>query len=199
MSALTDVRDYPRSDDAELLRRIVAGDAEAFGRLYDRHAATAYSLARRICTRPQLAEDAVQEAFLQLWRDAGTFRFGEGAPVGWLLAIVRHRSLDLVRRVAAAEGRRHDDDDALVAVADVGPAPDEQTCTREREHVIASALSQLPELQRHVIELAYFDGLSQSQIGAQLGVPLGTVKSRARLGLQRLASDAGVLAFADAA
>jgi RNA polymerase sigma factor (sigma-70 family) len=185
----------PSLTDEELLRRVADGDRAAFSELYDRHARVAYAVALRTCRSAPLAEDVLQDAFLQLWRDAGAFRAERGAAAGWLLTIVRHRAIDAVRRAGTVE-RHRGRDDLLDDQPDGGAALYELTHARERERVVAGALAQLPDLQRTVIELAYFDGLSQTEIGAALGIPLGTVKSRARLGLERLARDQEVIGLA---
>jgi RNA polymerase sigma-70 factor, ECF subfamily len=181
--------------DAELIRRVAARDVLAFDELYARHAGAMSATARRVCRRPELAEDATQEAFLSLWRDAGGFSPGAGAPSAWVHTIVHNRSIDVLRRVLAAERRTEADDAGLAFLPAVGPSLVDAARARECEARLADAVTALPDAQREVIELAYYDGLSQREIAERLGLPLGTVKGRVRLALKRLALDEHVLAL----
>ncbi|MDA0185172.1 sigma-70 family RNA polymerase sigma factor [Solirubrobacter phytolaccae] len=181
--------------DAELIRRVADQDRHAFGELYARHAAAMGATARRVCRRPELAEDATQEAFLSLWRDAGGFSPRAGAPTAWVHTIVHNRSIDVLRRVVAVERRTEDDDAELARLPAAGLSAHDRARARECERRLAGAVMALPDAQREVIELAYYAGLSQREIADRLDLPLGTVKSRARLGLKRLALDADVLAL----
>lgn len=157
---------------------------EAFAEFYDQHSTAAYSLAMHILRDPERAADAVQEAFLSAWRRADTFNPTRGETRGWLLAIVRHRSIDMLRHDRPRLGEASIDD-----VEVIGPSNPEAEALAgiEAQHVRV-ALAFVPEHQRQVLELAYFGGLSQVEIAEMTGTPLGTIKSRARFGLDRLRS-----------
>ena len=179
-------------EDGDLLRAVAAGDQAALLALYDRYARLAFALAYRVLGDGPSAEEVVQDAFLQVWRRAGAFDPGRGSNArAWLLTIVRHRAIDLRRRAASRSSR----DVALEAVEPVlaGPDPwDEVLATLERDRVRA-AVTDLPAEQRQAIELAYYEGLTQREIAERTGLPLGTVKGRLRLGLQKLAAALGVV------
>ena len=167
--------------DEELLAAIARGDERALGELYDRFGGVAYRLAVRVLRDPALAQDAVQDAFLAAWRTAVAFDPERGKASTWLLTLVHRRAVDVVRR----EDRRRAEplDDAPVAAGD---AVDESAEVREERRRVQAALAELPPDQREALELAYYGGLSQSQLAERLGVPLGTVKSRMFTGLSRL-------------
>ena len=169
-----------RSDE-ELLEAIADGDERALGALYDRFGRVAYGLALRILRDRALAEDAVQEAFLAVWRSADAYRRERAKPGTWILTLVHRRAVDLVRR----EDRRRGDplDEAPEAVGDAVP---DQADLREQRAVVQQALVTLPTEQREALELAYYGGYTQSELAERLGVPLGTVKSRMFAGLTRL-------------
>ncbi len=168
------------SDEA-LVALAARSDDEALGELYDRSGRVAYSLAVRVVRDPTLAQDVVQEAFLALWRNAASFDPARGKAQTWMLTLVHRRAVDLVRR----EDRRRADplDDAPVAT---GEATDEEAWVRDRRRVVQGALGKLPADQREALELAYYGGLTQSELADRLGVPLGTIKSRMFAGLTRL-------------
>jgi len=169
------------SDEA-LLAIIATPEGDlALAELYDRYGKIAYGLAYRVLRDSALAEDAVQEAFITVWRTAGTYIRERGKPRTWLLTLVHRRAVDLVRR----EERRR--------VAEPGeeptpttPAAEEEATLRDRRRAVQGALRQLPADQREALELAYYCGLTQTELAEQLGVPLGTVKSRMFAGLRRL-------------
>jgi len=173
------------AQDFELLSRIAAGSNEALATFYDRYSSLVWGLLRRMLGESGEAEEVLQEAFLQVWRDARRYDPQRATPRGWLLLIARSRSLDRLRKRAAIERR----EEAIAreaagrAVAPLGSQRLEHLDDRQR---IASALDRLPREQRRVIELSFFHGLSQTEIAAHLGAPLGTVKSRALLGMKRL-------------
>ena len=171
--------------DAGLLRLVADGDRGAFERLYDRYASVALGHALNVVGERALAEEATQDAFLSVWRKAGCFRPELGSAHGWILGIVRHRALDAVRRRQTHARRRVDLDPAAVHL-EAAERTDTEVERREGARDLHSALHRLPAEQRHPIELAYFAGCSQSEISERLLVPLGTVKSRMRLGLERL-------------
>jgi RNA polymerase sigma factor (sigma-70 family) len=167
--------------DEELLDRVAGGDETALAELYDRFSRVTYGLAVRVLRDRALAEDAVQEAFLAVWRTAASFDARRGSASTWVLTLVHRRAVDLVRR---EERRRADPlDDAPVAS---GEATDETAEVREQRRAVQAALAKLPTDQREALELAYYGGLSQSELAEKLGVPLGTVKSRMFAGLSKL-------------
>ena len=170
------------SDEA-LVALVARGDEPALAELYDRVGRIAYGLAFRVLRDDRLAEDAVQEAFLGVWRTAAGFRPERAKASTWILTLVHRRAVDLVRR---EERRRADPlDEATVDLATSESAEDTAWLGFERERVQAG-LQQLPHAQREAIELAYYGGFSQSELSERLGVPLGTIKSRMFAGLATL-------------
>jgi RNA polymerase sigma factor (sigma-70 family) len=169
-----------RSDE-ELLDAVATGDDRALAALYDRFGRVAYGLAYRILRDQALAEDAVQEAFLAVWRSAQSYRRERAKPATWILTLVHRRSVDLVRR---EDRRRADTLDEAREPASGGA--DEEAGLRDRRVAVQAALAQLPDDQRQALELAYYGGLTQSELAERLGVPLGTIKSRMFAGLARL-------------
>ena len=170
--------------DATLMRRASAGDAGAFALLYDRHAPAALGLAHRMVWHQGAAEDVVQEAFLGLWRSS-TYRPAKGSVRGFLLRIVHNAAVDHLRREQSRGAGRH------VAEVLAHPIADDYEIDAEVERVetargVRDALAALPESQQRSLELAYFGDLTHAEIAHALGVPVGTVKSRLRLGLQKL-------------
>lgn len=180
-------RSAPEPDDSALLRCIGLRDRVAFARLYDRHAELVYSVALRVLADPPLAQDITQEVFLRLWRRPGAFDPERGRFISWLASVTRNRAVDELR----VRGRRRMRELDESACVDDPPDPnvaDPQAAAEvaaERERVRA-ALATLPPEQRQALELAYFAGLSQSEIAERLGQPLGTVKTRTRLALLKL-------------
>src|SRR5215204_3517241 len=173
-------RTRDRSDE-ELLEAIGAGDEAALAALYDRFGRVAYGVALRVLRDQALAEDAVQEAFLAVWRSAGSYRRERAKPSTWLLTLVHRRAVDLVRREDRRRAERLDE-----PPEDVGVAVPEEAQLRERRVAVQAALGTLPADQRQALELAYYGGYTQSELADHLGVPLGTVKSRMFAGLSRL-------------
>jgi RNA polymerase sigma factor (sigma-70 family) len=169
-----------RSDE-RVLEAVGRGDHDALGELYDRYGRLAYGLAFRILRDRTLAEDAVQEAFLAVWRSADAYKRERAKPSTWILTVVHRRAVDLVRK---EERRRGEPLEAAPEPA-TGPA-DEDAVLRDRRVAVQTALTSLPGDQRQALELAYYGGLTQSELAARLGVPLGTVKSRMFAGLARL-------------
>ncbi len=186
--------DLSDARDAELVQRIRLGDGEALKGLFGRYAPSAMALARRVARQPFLAEEIVQEAFLAVWRDPAGYDPQRGSVRAWLMGMVHHRAVDAVRR-EASQRRRVEESQRSDPVVQPDPAQDvvdELGLPQEREAVRA-ALATLPAEQRQVIELMYFDGLSQSTISDRLDLPLGTVKSRTLLGMRRLRTSMGGL------
>jgi RNA polymerase sigma-70 factor (ECF subfamily) len=171
--------------DIDLLALAGEGDADAFEVIYDRHAPAAFSLATRICRDPVLAEDVVQDAFLSLWRKRDRYDAARGQFRSWLLGIVHNSAIDKLRRGAVHE-RRRASAEGIEDRLEASDRTDEEVTQREEATEVRGALSSLPEDQRRVIELAYFDGLTHTQIAARLEQPVGTVKGRMRLGLAKL-------------
>ncbi|HZP72771.1 MAG TPA: sigma-70 family RNA polymerase sigma factor [Gaiellaceae bacterium] len=170
-----------RGSDEDLVGRIARGDERALAELYDRFGTPAYRLALRILRDAALAEDAVQDAFLAAWRTAVAFDVRRGSASTWLMTLVHRRAVDVVRR---EDRRRAGTLDDLPVPS--GEATDEAAELREQRRTVQSALAQLGASEREALELAYYGGLSQSEIAERLGVPLGTVKSRMFSGLARL-------------
>src|SRR5665213_129711 len=171
--------------DEDLMARVYEGDTRAFGVIFDRHSSVAFSLAYRMCGRRALAEEVVQKAFLSLWRSGARYDRGRGSVRSWVLAVVHHRAIDLIRHESVRAGRDVHDD----GVAATLPALERTELEVERRsdaHLVRGALEELPSEQRQVIELAYFGGFSHSEIAGMLGIPSGTVKGRMRLGMGKL-------------
>jgi RNA polymerase sigma-70 factor (ECF subfamily) len=168
------------SDEA-LLALASRSDETALGELYDRYGRVAYGLARRVLRDGSLAEDAVQDAFLTVWRQAGTFVAERSKPSTWILTLVHRRAVDLVRR---EQRRRTEPLEGTTEPAE-GSAEEAAWLRLDRERV-QGALAQLPDQQREAIELAYYGGYTQSELANRLGQPLGTIKSRMFAGLTRL-------------
>jgi RNA polymerase sigma-70 factor, ECF subfamily len=178
----SDLRDLADEDLMALAR---GGDARAFEVVFDRHAGPAFSLAYRMCGRRGLAEDVVQEAFLSVWRSGARYDRARGSVRSWVLAVVHNRAIDALRRHDARQAR----DVADETLAERLPAPeltDAEAARREESRVVRGALGELPAEQRKVIELAYFGGFTHTQIAEMLGMPIGTVKGRMRLGLSKM-------------
>ena len=180
---LTMRKQHAHLSDEALVALVARGDEAALGELYDRVSRVAYGLALRVLRDERHAEDAVQEAFLQVWRSAATFRAERAKASTWILTLVHRRAVDLVRR----EERRHAD--PLTDETSVGAGPeltDEAAWLRFERERVQAALKQLPDTQREALELAYYGGFSQSELAERLGVPIGTIKSRMFAGLARL-------------
>jgi RNA polymerase sigma-70 factor (ECF subfamily) len=170
--------------DADLLADVVAGRLEALEALYDRYRAVAYAIALRVTTDASLAEDVLQEAFLGAWRNADRYVDGRGTVKTWLLAIVHHRAVDAVRRRRPTSDLPETDDrpPRELTIPDVWS----EVSGRLDAETVRSALAALPPPQREALELAYYGGLTQQEIAVRTDTPLGTVKSRMRLGLLSL-------------
>ena len=173
--------------DGELIAGIARGDAAMLGRFYDRYAPVTMALVLRIVGSRARAEELLQEVFLQVWRRAADYTEERGSVAAWLFTIARHRALDLVRSV---EHRRVDvmaEAPAALDSAREPPAqPDDVAAAGERGRAVRAAIDRLTPLQRQAIELAYYHGLSHSEIAARLGEPLGTIKSRIGQAMARL-------------
>jgi len=171
------------SDDARadiaLLGRVIARDGRAIGELYDRHSRLLYGLILRILRNRSEAEEVLQEVFVQVWTRADTYNVELGAPVAWLVRIARNRAIDCLRR------RRPENDieDAVVSVEHDLVSETDRSRTIEK---VRGALQEMPAPQRSALEMAYFEGLTHSEIAGKTGEPLGTIKTRIRTGLLAL-------------
>ena len=175
-----------RLADEELMPLIGAKDPEAFEVFYDRHGGVAYSLAYRIVGEKAAAEDVTQEAFISIWKSGARFDRARGSVRSWMLSIVRNRAIDALRSRAGKAPKLTFDDDAVLEQRPSEELTEEEAMRNETAGEIRGALGELPGEQSKVIELAYFGGFSQSEISRMLGVPLGTVKGRMRLGLEKI-------------
>jgi RNA polymerase sigma-70 factor (ECF subfamily) len=178
-----------RLADEELMPLIGGKDPEAFGVFYDRHGGVAYSLAYRIVGERGTAEDVTQEAFLSIWRSGARYDRTRGSVRSWMLSIVRNRAIDSLRSSAGKAPRLTLDDDSILEQRPAEELTEEEAIRHETASEVRGALGQLPGEQSKVLELAYFGGFSQSEIARMLGVPLGTVKGRMRLGLEKIRNE----------
>ncbi|MGO9609975.1 MAG: sigma-70 family RNA polymerase sigma factor [Verrucomicrobiia bacterium] len=178
------------ADDRALLRAVAAGDKEALRQLYTRHSAVLFALALRVLTDRAEAEDVLQEAFVQIWKTAGSFDEGRGRPLGWLIMLTRSRAIDRLRsrktRSRVAESMAKDTSQTAGSTT-----PADEALASEAQRTVRNALKSLPSEQRIPIEMAYFGGLTQFEIAQQLSQPLGTVKTRMRSGMMRLREQLG--------
>jgi RNA polymerase sigma factor (sigma-70 family) len=182
--------DLSAARDRQLLRRIEGGDEEAFRSLFAAYAPSAMALAARVLRQSHLAEEIVQEAFVTLWLGAELYDERRGSVKAWLMTMVHHRAVDAVRR-EETQRRRADDATAELREETEDPSDDvvEAVAAPGERAAVRGALDELPPEQREVLELMYFDGLSQTQVAEKTGAPLGTVKSRALLGMRRMRSE----------
>jgi RNA polymerase sigma-70 factor (ECF subfamily) len=177
--------DITRLADEDLLCAADDGDERAFEVLYDRHGRVAWSLAFRLLGEREAAEDLVQEAFLAIWNGATGYSIAKGSVRTWLLSIVHHRAVDRLRQGAAVRRRQEALEQVAAVSADAPDAADEALSRVEATRVNA-ALGDVPEDQLQVLRLAYYGGYTHHEIAEMLAMPLGTVKSRMRLGLERV-------------
>jgi RNA polymerase sigma-70 factor (ECF subfamily) len=190
--------DYSQLDDSALVTLVARRDEAALSTLYDRYNRLVYSLALRVVGDRSLAEEIVLDAFINVWRAAASFATERGRFVAWLMSVTRHRAIDELRRLSVRpEGTSVELDEALGALQ-----PDQLedvVDVRRRRELVRTVMATLPDAQRLALELAYFGGLTQQEIAEKTGAPLGTVKTRMRLGLlkmrdelQRLDDELGV-------
>jgi len=179
--------DYSKLDDETLIRLIVHTRAEALSELYDRYSRLVFSLALNSVGDSATAEEITQDVFLRVWQRAKQYRADRGKVSTWLTSITRHRAIDQLRR-QGARPEQHS-----VAWADISPGsgpavngPEKSAVLAMEKERVRMAVSQLPDEQKQVLALAYFQGLTQGQIAKTLNLPLGTVKTRIRLGMQKL-------------
>ena len=176
--------------DEELMTLMQRGDARAFEIVYERHSGAAFSLAYRMVGQRNAAEDVVQEAFLAIWRSGARFDRARGSVRTWVLGIVHHRAVDALRRSSIRDTRRTTDEgleERLVA----GENTEGEVARRDEASAVRAALETLPPEQSQVIELAYFGGFTHTEIAGILDAPVGTIKGRMRLGLEKMRSNLG--------
>ena len=178
---------YDSLDDHQLLARVSAQEPNALDALYSRYASAVYSLAMFMLKDTGLAEEATQDIFLNIWLKSGSFKPDRGQPKTWIMSVAHHRIIDLIRsrrRTTAITVASDSEDLERIPAANL-PIDEQVERKLERER-IQKSLATLPDAQREVIRMAYFDGYSQSEIAALLNQPLGTVKTRVRLAMQKL-------------
>jgi RNA polymerase sigma-70 factor (ECF subfamily) len=185
------VPDTLRTDAAEADRQILAevagGSADALERLYDRYAATVYGLARRILAQSDLAEEVVQDVFAQVWREASRYDDARASVAGWIVLMTRTRSIDRLRaRRARPDVERGVEPAAVAPLPAPDRSPEQVAISSEDARSVRAALDGLPEEQRSLVDLAYYEGLTHSEIAARTGVPLGTIKTRLRSAMMTL-------------
>ena len=171
--------------DEDLMQYVRKADPDAFAVLYDRHSGVAFSLAYRIVGARAAAEDVVQEAFLSIWRSGARYDRGRGSVRTWVLGIVHNRAIDGLRRSTVHDKRRASDE-GIAERLESTDRTDVEVARREEAGTVRSAMDVLPPEQSQVIELAYFGGFTHSEIADMLGMPIGTVKGRMRLGLEKM-------------
>src|SRR5918994_1095882 len=177
-------RQYLILADEDLISLVEAADAEAFATLYDRHSRAAFSLAYRMMGERQASEDLMQDAFLKVWRSAKSYRAERGSVRTWILSIVHNRGIDQIRSQASRR-RTQDKIEASAPLSQPSEAFAETLRNSQRDQV-REALDSLPPEQLKILELAYFSGYTHVEISDLLGLPLGTVKGRMRLGLKKV-------------
>jgi len=183
-TAASPARELESRSDSELIVAIAGGEADPLGELYDRYSRVVYGLALRIIRDRALAEDAVQEAFLSVWRAAGSFNDRRGSARSWLLLLAHRRAVDVVRRNQRSRVRDDSDGAHDFSLSSL-PASDAAELDAERR-TVQTALASLSTKQRTVLELAYYGGYTQQEIAARLGLPIATVKSQTSEALRRL-------------
>jgi RNA polymerase sigma-70 factor, ECF subfamily len=177
--------DLSRLADEELMHVVQRGDPRAFEVLYDRHGGASFSLAYRMVGKRAVAEDIVQEAFLSIWRSKVRYERERGSVRTWVLGIVHHRTIDALRRHLVHE-RRRASAEGLEERHEAPELTDVEAARREEAREVRAALQSLPGEQSRVIELAYYGGFTHTQIAEMLDTPVGTVKGRMRLGLEKM-------------
>jgi RNA polymerase sigma-70 factor, ECF subfamily len=181
--------------DEDLMQLVRKGDSAAFEVVYDRHSTAAYSLAYRMVGSRNAAEDVVQEAFLSLWRSGARYDRARGSVRTWALGIVHNRAIDALRR-SLVHDRRRASDEGIEERFEARERTDVEAARNDEARELHAALRTLPAEQSRVIELAYFGGFSHSEIAKMLETPIGTVKGRMRLGLEKMRGQLGGLAEA---
>jgi RNA polymerase sigma-70 factor (ECF subfamily) len=188
ISAASDGKQRRADEDAALVSALATDEVTALEQLYDRYSALVFSIALRVLHDHTVAEDVTQEVFLRVWRQPASFDPERGRFISWLSSVARNRSLDELRKLTRRRGAEDQIEEAVLYLPDQsrGEDPQEQAILAEERVRIRAALAELPPAQREVIELAYFSGLTQVEIAERTGDPLGTIKTRVRLGMHRL-------------
>jgi RNA polymerase sigma-70 factor, ECF subfamily len=176
----------PNEDWARWVRDAANGDHSALAKLYDSTNRMVYGLILRIVSNNHTAEEVLLDVYLQIWRNAETYAPSKGTVLAWLFTIARSRAIDALRSRASRESGQRDPLDAAAAAVDPAPSPEENSAISQRRQYVQQCLAELPVDQREAIELAFFRGLSHSEIAESLKQPLGTIKTRLRLGMARL-------------
>jgi len=176
----------PDENWEEWIRAAANGDQAALVRLYDSTNRLVYGLILRIVPDRDTAEEVLLDVYLHVWRKGETYQAGKGSALGWLSMIARSRAIDALRSRAVRESGQQDSLEKASTVADLAPTPEENSEIAQRRGFVQQCLADLPNDQREAIELAYFSGLSHSEIAETLNQPLGTIKTRVRLGMARL-------------
>jgi RNA polymerase sigma-70 factor (ECF subfamily) len=183
--ASNDQRELQGLADEDLMHLVTAADPRAFEVLYERHSSAAFSLAYRMVGRRNVAEDVTQEAFLNLWRSGARYDRSRGSVRTWVLGIVHHRAIDALRRNTMHDKRRASAE-GIEERHEARERTDVEVHRREEAREVREALQTLPESQLEVVRLAYFGGFTHTQIAQMLDEPVGTVKGRMRLGLEKM-------------
>lgn len=174
--------------DPTLLARVVKGDQQAFSQLYDHSSTLLFTLAVRILGNREEAAELLQDVYLEVWRKVSRYDIGRGTPIAWLVTLTKSRAIDRLRARASRGYRTTNPLEAGTAaqMADPGPSPLETQADQELHMAVGTAVGDLPQAQQQAIELAYYEGLSHTEIAARLNQPLGTVKTRIKLGMSKL-------------
>jgi RNA polymerase sigma-70 factor (ECF subfamily) len=185
------VSDFDAESDRRLLGGIASRSSESLGRLYDRYASIVYGLARRIVVTAEDAEEVVQDVFGQIWREAARYQADRASVAGWIVMLTRTRAIDRLRARRARPDLGAGENQATAAVRSQAPSPEQLSISGQEAAQLRDALTTLPESLRAIVELAYFEGLTHSEIADRTRLPLGTVKTRLRSAMATLR---GVLA-----
>jgi RNA polymerase sigma-70 factor, ECF subfamily len=187
--------DHGVADDATLVARLSAGDGDALAILYDRYSRVVFSFSLRMLADTSSAEELTQEVFLRVWRQGGSYQPSRGAFLTWLLSVTHNMAIDEIRRRKRRPllAETSDDDQTLVSLPDLRTDVEGAAWVTSLQAIVREALQEIPRLQRQAIELAYFSGLTQREIAERLNEPLGTIKTRMRLGMLKMRERLGPL------
>jgi RNA polymerase sigma-70 factor (ECF subfamily) len=180
------VTDLAIDTDRQLVRAVAEGSSDALGQLYDRHAAAVFGLARRVLMRAEDAEEIVQDVFAQVWRDASRYLADRATVAGWIMMLTRTRAIDRLRARRARPDQAATESSAALPLREPGRDPEQAAVTADDGRIVRHALDALPDNQRQLVELAYYEGMTHSEIAERTGVPLGTVKTRLRAAMATL-------------
>ena len=174
--------------DPNLLARVAKGDQQAYSQLYDHSSTLLFTLAVRILDNHEEAAELLQDVYLEVWRKVSRYDVGRGTPIAWLVTLTKSRAIDRLRARTARGYRATSSLEAghAAQIADLGPSPFETQADQELRIAVGAAMAGLPQAQQQAIELAYYEGLSHAEIAERLNQPLGTVKTRIKLGMSKL-------------